>query len=34
VPELGRERVESLRFNEQPSKWDVKPAKAQMPILF
>jgi hypothetical protein len=34
VPELGRERAESLPFNEQPSKWDAKPTKAQLPMLF
>jgi len=25
---------EDTRFNEQPSKWDGKPAKAQLPMLF
>src|SRR5437764_1810501 len=34
VPELDYERAESLPFNEQPSKWDGKPAKAQLPMFF
>ena len=27
VPELGHERSESIPFNKQPSKWDVKPSQ-------
>src|SRR6266568_5956197 len=32
VPELGHERAESIPFVKQPSKWDAKPAKAQLPM--
>ena len=35
VAELDHERVESLPFSEQPSKWDEKPlVSAQLPMLF
>ena len=34
VPELDHERAESIAFSMQPSKWDRKPAKAQLPVLF
>jgi hypothetical protein len=34
VSELGHERAESLPFNEQPSKWDDKPAAAQVSMRF
>jgi hypothetical protein len=27
VPELEHERAESLPFNKQPSKWDVRPSQ-------
>ena len=34
VPELDHERAESIAFSMQPSRWDRKPAKAQLPVLF
>jgi hypothetical protein len=34
VPELERERAESLPFNKQPSKWDAQPTKPQLPMKF
>jgi hypothetical protein len=37
VPELGYERVESVPFREQPSKWEGEPKPklpAQMPMTF
>ena len=34
VPELEHERAESLAFNQQPSKWDAKPATPQRPMKF
>jgi len=35
VPELGRQRDESIPFSEQHSKWDAQPrVSAQLPMLF
>jgi hypothetical protein len=34
VPELEHERAESLPFNQQPSKWDAKPATPHLPMKF
>jgi len=34
VRELEHERVESLPFNKQPSKWDAQSATPQLPMKF
>jgi len=34
VPELDHERSESMRFSEQPSKWDSEPTPERQSTLF